>query len=178
MILRHFGQVQSSPALLSEGVNIAAQQRMLEDWGDESLYWYMMALRWYPKNEHRTIAQNSQFVPAPVRLFATPLLRRLVGNLAKAQGMGRLPYDMVVAELGNRLDDLVRLLGKQPFFYSDRPSVADFAIYGQFATGCTGGVTPDFAEQVSQRAALVDWRKRVEEAIVLKEPMEKPLKHS
>ena len=178
VILRRFDQVHPTAALLSEDAHIAAQQRMLEDWSDESLYWYMMALRWHPKNEHRTIAQNSQFVPAPVRLFAKPLLRRLVGNLAKAQGMGRLPYDLLIAELGNRLDDLVRLLGKQPFFYSDRPSAADFAIYGQFATGCTGGVTPDFSEQVSQRAAPVDWRKRVEEAIVLREPTEKPLKYS
>jgi len=163
-ILRRFDPEQPTPALVSNEATIAAQQRMLEDWSDESLYWYMMAFRWHPKNEPRTIAQNSPFVPAPVRLFAKPLLRRLVGKLAKAQGMGRLPYDRLIKELGNRLDDLVQLLGQQPFFYADRPSVADFAIYGQFVTGCTGGVTPDFAEQVLQRAALVDWRKRVEEA--------------
>ena len=164
VILRRFDHGHPSPALLSDDANIAAQQRLLEDWSDEAFYWSMMAFRWHPKNEPRTIAQNSRFVPAPVRLFAKPLLRRLVGNLAKAQGMGRLPYDMLITELGHRLDDLVLLLGKQPFFYADRPSVADFAIYGQFATGCTGGVTPDFAEQVSQRTTLVDWRKRVEEA--------------
>ncbi len=124
----------------------------------------MRAFRWHPKNEPRTIAQNSRFVPAPVRLFAKPRLRRLVGHLVKAQGMGRLPYARLTAELGNRLDDLVPLLGKQPCFYADRPSVADLAIYGQFATGWTGGGTPDFAEHVSQRAALGNWRKRVEEA--------------
>ena len=30
-----------------------------------------LAIRWKPANEHRTIRQNSRFVPAPVRLFAT-----------------------------------------------------------------------------------------------------------
>ncbi len=55
------------------------------------------------------------------------------------------------------------LLGKQAFFYSDRPSVADFAIYGVFSTGCAEEVTPDFAEQVSQSTALADWHERVEE---------------
>lgn len=162
-ILRRFDEVQPTPALLSEDATIAAQQRMLEDWSDESFYWYNQALRWSTQNEQRTIVQNSRFVPAPVRAFAKPLLRRLVGKQPKAQGLGRLPYDVLIAEVGERLDDLVLLLGKQAFFYADRPSVADFAIYGVFETGCNGA-TPDFAEQVSQRAALADWHKRVEEA--------------
>jgi glutathione S-transferase len=162
-ILRRFDQVQPTPALLSADATIAAQQRMLEDWSDESFYWYGQALRWSTENEDRTIAQNSRFVPAPLRPFAKPLLRRLVGKQPRAQGLGRLPYDMLLAELGERLDDLTLLLGKQAFFFSDRPSVADFAIYGVFSTGLEEEVTPDFAEQVSQRAALVDWRKRVEE---------------
>jgi len=90
------------------------------------------------------------------------VLRRLIASATKAQGLGRLPYDVLIRELGERLDDLVLLLGKQAFFYSDRPSVADFAIYGEFNTGFTEA-TPDFAEQVSQRPALADWHKRVEE---------------
>ena len=80
------------------------------------------------------------------------------------QGLGRLPYDMLIAEFGERLDDLALLLGKQAFFYSDRSSVADFAIYGVFSTGLGEDVTPDFSEQVSQRSALVDWHERVKEA--------------
>jgi glutathione S-transferase len=46
LILRHLDQVQPTPALMSEDATIAAQQRMLEDWSDESFYWYMQALRW------------------------------------------------------------------------------------------------------------------------------------
>ena len=61
------------------------------------------------------------------------------------------------------LDDLVVLLGRRPFFYADRPSAADFAIYGQFATAFSGA-TPDFAGLVAERPALADFRKRVEEA--------------
>jgi len=164
LILRRFDQLQPTPALLSEDATIAAQQRMLEDWSDESFYWYNQALRWSPENEHRTIAQNSRFVPAPVRPFAKPLLRRLVERQPRAQGLGRLPHDMLIAEVGERLDDLVRLLGQDAFFYSDRPSVADFAIYGVFSAGLAEDVTPDFSEQVSQRSALTDWYQRVEDA--------------
>ena len=47
--------------------------------------------------------------------------------------------------------------------YSDRPSMADFAIYGVFGTGVSD-VTPDFEEEVARRPALTDWGKRVEDA--------------
>ena len=164
LILRRFDLVQPSPALLSEDPKVAAQQRMLEDWSDESFYWYNQALRWCPVNEARTIAQNSRFVPAVMRPFAKPVLRRLVGGQPKAQGLGRLPYDVLIAEMGERLDDLVQLLGSDPFFYSDRPSAADFAIYGVFSTGVKEDVTPDFAGLVSERPALADWYKRIEDA--------------
>ena len=164
LILRRFDQVQPVPPLFSEDPAVAAQQRMLEDWSDESFYWYNQALRWCPANAARTIAQISRFVPSGVRPFAKPLLRRLVGGQPKAQGLGRLPYDVLIAEMGERLDDLVQLLGNNPFFYSDRPSAADFAIYGVFSTGLKEDVTPDFAKLVSQRPALEDWFQRVDDA--------------
>jgi glutathione S-transferase len=164
VILERFDQLQQASALVSDDSVVAAQQRLLEDWTDESFYWYMMAFRWNKKNEHRTIEQNSVFVPKPVRVFAKPLLRLLIGRMPKAQGLGRLPYSMLITEFGKRLDDLVVLLGEKPFFYADRPSVADFSIFGVFSTGCSQ-VTPDFAEQVSLRSPLVEWRARVEDAI-------------
>ena len=165
LILRRFDEIHSEKPLVSSDPTVASQQRILEDWADESLYWNMMAFRWHDKNEHRTIAQNARFVPAPVRLFAKPMLRRLVGRQTRAQGMGRLPYDMLVGELGKRLDDLVVLLTQHPFFCSDKPSIADFAIYGQVCTGSSEGITPDFAEIVEQRGALEDWRSRLETAM-------------
>lgn len=48
-------------------------------------------------------------------------------------------------------------------FYSDRPSAADLAIYGVFSAGFEEDVTPEFAELASQRPALADWFKRVED---------------
>lgn len=165
LILRRFDKIKPSPTLVSPNATIAAQQYLLEDWSDESLYWYVQALRWCDKNEHRTIAENSRFVPAPVRMFAKPLLRRLVGRQPLAQGLGRLPYEMLIAEVSQRLDNLVQVLGASPFFYSDKPSVADFAIYGVCTTGFWGA-TPDFAERFSERAALVDWCARMDGVIV------------
>ncbi|CAH0991151.1 hypothetical protein SIN8267_01253 [Sinobacterium norvegicum] len=161
LILRQFDKIKAEPALQSEDKKVAAKQRMLEDWSDESLYWYNQALRWAPENEERTILQNSRFVPLFARPFAKPLLRHLVGKQPKAQGLGRLPYKVLLAELGGKLEDLELLLGESTFFFSENPSAADFAIYGVFCTGLLDGVTPDFEALMSKHPALLKWHKRV-----------------
>lgn len=62
--------------------------------------------------------------------------------------MGRLPYHMFITEFTHRFDDLVTLLEDNPFFYSDEPSVADFAIYGVYSRGIEEGITPELTELV------------------------------
>ncbi len=163
LILRQFDRIKAEPVLQSEDKEVAAKQRMLEDWSDESLYWYNQALRWASENEERTITQNSRFVPLLARPFAKPLLRHLVGKQPKAQGLGRLPYKVLLAELGGKLEDLEVLLGESSFFFSERPSAADFAIYGVFCTGLLDDVTPDFEALISKNPNLQQWYKRVAE---------------
>jgi glutathione S-transferase len=163
LILNRFDLEQADPALLSEDKEVAAKQRMLEEWSDESFYWYNQAIRWAPKNENRTIQQNSRFVPTIVRPFAKPLLRSLVGKQPKAQGLGRLPYDALLSEFDKRLADLEMFLGNEKFFFSGQPSAADFAISGIFSPGYLDGVTPDFQALVSRRKTLVNWYTRMEE---------------
>lgn len=92
------------------------------------------------------------------------MLRSVVRKQTKAQGLGRLPYDMLVSEFSARLDDLVKLLADTTFFYADIPSILDFATYGQLCNGSSEGITPDFKEIVDQRTALSDWRNRLEQA--------------
>ena len=84
--------------------------------------------------------------------------------MTRAQGLGRLPYDVLAAEYGKRLDELVMLLSDHCFFYcaeSESLSAADLAIYGQLNTA-RSGPTPDADELISHRPALIDWMKRVE----------------
>lgn len=164
-ITRRFDEIQPEKPLLSSDPKLRAKQRMLEDWSDESLYWYMMGLRWVKENAHRSVKQNSKYLPSVLRPVAGPLFRNFIGSRTRAQGFGRLPYRVLIGELGERLDDLVVILDDQTYFFGETPCVADFAIYGQMSTGMEDGVTPDFAEQVQQRSSLMDWQKRVSGAI-------------
>ncbi|WP_298333216.1 glutathione S-transferase family protein [uncultured Erythrobacter sp.] len=160
LILRRIEQAKPNPSFYSGETDTAAKQSLLEDWSDESLYWYVQALRWCEKNEPCTIAENKQFVPKLLRPFANTILRRLVGRQPLGQGFGRLPYELLVSELEARMEELGSVLGNKPHFYADKPSVADFAIYGVASTGHSGA-TPEFADAFAKHANLVDWRGRM-----------------
>ena len=162
-ILRTLDERFPSPPLLADDPHLAAAQRQLEDWADESLYWYLMALRWSDRNAAATAEQITGSAPALLRPVVRAIVPWWVGRMPAVQGLGRLPYDVLVRELGGRLDDLVRVLGDRPFFYDDRPGVADLAVYGQLHMA-RSGPTPEVDGLIAERAALVAHMQRVEQA--------------
>ncbi len=164
-ILRRLEREVPDPPLFSAEPRTAASQRLLEDWSDESLYWHAMALRWSKRHAAASADQIVSDLPAPAPL--RPVMRRVIarqlGGMARTQGLGRLPEAVVVRELAARLDDLVALLGGRPFFFAERPSAGDLAVYGQLHV-LRSGPTPEAARLLEERAALVEWSKRLEQA--------------
>ena len=163
LILARLEERFPDPPLYSKDPAVAAAQRLLEDWSDESLYWYVMALRWTRKNAPASVSQIVAGLSAFIRPVARLVLPRQIGRMPWAQGLGRLPDGVLVRELGHRLDDLVTLLGRSRFFHDNAPSAADLALYGQFAT-MRSGPTPEAEGLLDERPALADFMKRVEEA--------------
>jgi glutathione S-transferase len=132
-ILRRLDRDHPEPPLLSATARTAAAQRQLEDWADESLYWHVMAYRWGPTRGAQSLREilDRAKVPAPLRVVAGPMLRRFVRQGTRAQGLGRLPEDTLERELEGRLDDLATLLGDDPWFFGEQPSLADLAVVGE-----------------------------------------------
>lgn len=163
-ILRKLDSLKPDPPFFSKDPVIAAHQRLLEDWADESLYWYIFALRWTKENTQTTVAQLMSLVRVGVlRPLKVLSVSRVLGRQPWVQGLGRLPYDVLIREIEYRLDELTLLLGDRPFLYSEHPSAADFAIYGVLNTGRTEA-TPDFIKLLSTKPALVKFMKRIENA--------------
>ena len=160
-IVRRLDELYPEPPLLARDPAVAAQQRLLEDWSDESLYWYVMALRWTEDHREATTNQILETLPAYIAAVARLFLPRQIRSTTVAQGLGRLPQEETLHELGERLDDLVTILDGKPFFYSDSVSVADLAIFGQLNTA-RSGPTPDAEELIRARPAISDLMKRVE----------------
>jgi glutathione S-transferase len=163
LILRRIDELIPAPPLVSRDPEIAARQRFLEDWSDESLYWYTMALRWNPANSKATIAQLSAFVPAALRPVAGMVFSWQLGGQARGQGLARLPLGTVLDELGRRFNELEAFLGDGRYFFSDSVSVADLALFGQFAT-LRSGPTPQGARLLDQRPKLSAFFDRVDAA--------------
>jgi glutathione S-transferase len=164
-ILRRLDAVVPAPGLYAADPSTAARQRFLEDWSDEALYWYGMALRWCDANAADTAAQVAATLPVPA--LAHPLLRlvlrRQIGGQAWAQGLVRLPRARILDELGRRLDELLVWLGDTPYFFGPLPSAADLAIMAQFRM-LQSGPTPQGAELIAMRPRLADYALRVDAA--------------
>lgn len=161
-ILRRLDEIRPDPPLFAADPHTRARQRMLEDWSDESLYWHVFALRWMPAHAPATLDQLAATLPPLARPVARLLFPRMIGSMPRVQGMGRLPLEVLVRELAQRLDDLVVLLADRPFFYGDAPSAADLAVFGNLHTGLSGP-TPEVERLLGERPTLAAHYRRVDE---------------
>ena len=55
----------------------------------------------------------------------------------------------------------MNLLGTRPFFYADRPSMADLAVYGMLRS-VERGTMPGSTQQLLSRPGLIAYMRRVE----------------
>jgi glutathione S-transferase len=165
LILRWLDELVPEPAFFDSDPGVAARQRFLEDWSDESLYWYALGLRWLDVNAAATIEQvvGSFSVPAVLRPLLRLMLRRQIRSQAIAQGLARLPLDILTGELGRRFDELVVWLGERPCFFAERPGAADLAIFSQLNL-LQSGPTPQAAHLIATRPRLAGYFRRVDDA--------------
>jgi len=165
-ILRRLDALVPTPPLYAESdPHAAAHQRFVEDWSDESLYWYGMALRWTDANAAATAQQVAATLPVPslVLPLVGRVLRWQIGSQARAQGLVRLPLDRLLDELGRRMDELLVWLGGGPFLFADRPGAADLAVMAQLRM-LQSGPTPQGAELIALRPRLAAYAARVDAA--------------
>ena len=145
-----------NPPLLAAEPKIATQQRQLEDWADESFLFYF--LRWQRIRQQREAADAE--VSKRGGLARIAMLRRLLAWL-RAGGTWERPETAIVRGMADRLDDLVNLLGTRPFFYAERPSMADLAVYSMLRS-VEHGSMPDSTQLLLSRPGLVAYMRRVE----------------
>ncbi len=155
-ILLRLDELFPQPPLLAAEPKTATQQRQLEDWADESFLFYF--LKWQRIQREREAAEATAGPPKGFMRIA--MLRRLAAWL-RAGGTWERPETAIARGMGDRLDDLVNLLGTRPFFYADRPSMADLAVYSMLRS-IEHGSLPDSAQLLHSRPGLVAYMRRVE----------------
>jgi glutathione S-transferase len=149
-ILLRLDDIEPMPPLLSPDPTVAAQQRNLEDWADESFLWYFQ--QWL-----RMSAARDREAGEGVRSSA---FRRLRAWL-QAGGTWERPQTALLRGVDDRMTDLVNFLGSRRFFYADQVSMADLAVYGMLRTLSMDAI-PGAGRLLAVRPMLVDFMRRVE----------------
>jgi glutathione S-transferase len=86
---------------------------VLEDWADESLYWFEVYLRFaIASNANKWAAEVAKHDAAPIRLSAPLTVPRAMVKSLEAQGTGRKSLSMVLNELDRQLDAVDGLLAR------------------------------------------------------------------
>jgi glutathione S-transferase len=156
-ILYRLDELFPDPPLLAAEPRTAEQQRQLEDWADESLLWHF--LKWQRMEQGREAAGTARAMNG-----AGGMRRglRAVGVWIRAGGTWERPHAALLRQIGDRLDDLLNFLGARPFFYADRLSMADLAVYGMLFTLHRDSI-PGSARLLSERPGLLDYMGRIEQ---------------
>ncbi len=164
-ILLVLDKLYPDPPLLSRDLTVADQQRSLENWADESFLWYFMqwlnfrgesAMATPGIDQFRAKAEETRQKNA--KSFRG--IRRLLAWLS-AGGTWERPETSLLRGLADRLTDLANFLGARAFFYADRVSIADLAVYSMLLTMRRDAI-PGSQHLLASHPTLVEFMRRVE----------------
>ena len=134
----------------------------LEDWADESLYFYEVRLRFtFPRNRDRWLAALLQGDAPLLRPLLAPAVKRVLNQQCAAQGVGRRPEAMVLRDVDRHLDALSAWLAGRTWLVGSALTLADLAVYAQLrCIDCA----EEGRERLRAHPAVGEWMARVAEA--------------
>ncbi|HEY8516225.1 MAG TPA: glutathione S-transferase family protein [Candidatus Binatia bacterium] len=150
------------PRLIPTDPRERALCHVLEDWADESLYFYEMRLRFtLPHNAQRFIPELVKYEGNLMRRVAPLGLPRVLRRTLAAQGLGRRPIAAVLRDVDRHVDALSGLLGDRPFLLGESLTLADISVFAQLA--CIRA-SDEGGRLVESRKNVVAWLERVDAA--------------
>lgn len=160
-ILRYLDATFPAPRLAPDAPRDAALATLLEDWADESLYFYDLAMRPWPNNRQWFIDDLLAHETGAMRLLLARLIPGAIGKVAATQGLGRKAPAVVTQDLAHLYDALEGWLEGVDWLAGPRLSTADLSVRAML------NVLDRTEEAAALRAArprLDQWCKRVDAA--------------
>lgn len=127
-ILRHLEAAFAEPPLVPAAPRDRGLATILEDWADESLYFYDLTMRNWPQNREWFARDLLNHETGWKKTMIARLLPGALGKVARAQGLGRKDEGTVTADLATLYDGLERLLDGADWLAGPRLSHADIAV--------------------------------------------------
>ena len=151
-----------TPALVPVDPHERALCHVLEDWADESLYFYEMTLRFaLPHNRRRWLPELTRHDPGWFRALAPALSGVLFRRIVRTQGIGRKPVPMLVADVERHIAAVDGLLGDGDWLVGRALSLADISVFAQLF--CIRG-SDEGAAAIEVRPRVGAWMGRVDGA--------------
>lgn len=134
---------------------------LLEDWSDESLYWYEVYLRVnYPEALRSVIDLLCSGRPAWERFAFAPVFRRTLLTQLRGQGLGRQARSVVETHLFAHLSSMDAILAGRDWLVGSTRTVADAAVSAQVDEMLRTSV---LASRIREHVNLMDWLRRCAE---------------
>lgn len=139
-----------------------AMCHVLEDWADESLYYYEFHLRFgVPENARRWAPELLKHDPEWFRKIGPKIIPRVAARTTRAQGVGRKSPAQIARDLGRHVNAIDGLLGDNRWLVGKSLSIADIAVFAMMR--CMDGV-PDGKTAIERKKDVRRWMQRVDEA--------------
>lgn len=131
-IIHYLERLGGDKPLVPHDRREAAIAHAVEEWSDESLYFYEMTMRltW----EHNLGAALDEFaksMPGLTKEQLKPIILENVGKLTEAQGTNRKPKEQIVQDVARHFAALDDMLEGREWLAGDHLSFADLAVIGQ-----------------------------------------------
>ena len=131
-IIFHLERQYPGPNLVPSDPREAAIAHAIEEWADESLYFYEMTMRLsWEHNLEAALDEFAESMPGVPKPQLKTMILNGVAQLTQAQGVGRKPRDQVVGDVERHLGALNALLKGRDWVVGDALSYADLAVIGQ-----------------------------------------------
>jgi glutathione S-transferase len=161
-IAHYLEQRFPDPPLLPKHPLERALVHVLEDWADESLYFVEMTLRFgLPHNRRRFLPELVKYEAPWFRRVAPLVLPPIFALTVRAQGVGRKPTAMLVADLERHVAAIDGLVGDGAWLVGNQLTLADVAVFAQMH--CIRG-SDEGAEMVARFPRVAAWMERVDAA--------------
>lgn len=131
-IIHHLEKVYADKPLIPTDPRDAATAHVIEDWADESLYFYEMTMRLaWEHNLEDAMDEFAATMPGVPKEQLKPMILQGVQQLTQAQGLGRKPKDQVVADVERHFTALDAMLEGRNWLVGEAISYADLAVISQ-----------------------------------------------
>jgi glutathione S-transferase len=129
-IVRYLEKTFAHKSLLPEDPLERAHCHILEDWADESLYFYEMTLRFTtPGNAAVNVPRLLEHDHPLAQKILNPILRFGMGMIVNMQGTGRKPLSHLLQDVKQHTEALNSLLSGGDWLVGQNLSLADISVF-------------------------------------------------